>query len=693
MDNKVYLQEAFKALDMLNEEDFNLDTVSGQEDFQDFIDTDEKSDFVDIIDPETTEEDELKDDYVGKIVLDCCVCHNKLYKDKEEIVFEDDEDVVNQNEECPICYSTDGFKIVGMIAPYEEESEDEVQEKPEEEPEEEIEVEDKEEVDESCGKQAKKGLKESFYGSDWGDSIGFDTPQQMKEVAEFLISYIGPDTVMGFGGGAEFHYIDDKGNIHVSISSGHDPKKPFDQEKLDKWLGISAKDVEVEADDKVEEGCSPKKRNKNKKLREATESNESNDKIALFVGEKISDLETANYNGDSKLSDRFFDSDNYYRGSYSALGVVYFNKPVSDNPYWLSPLTNSNKSVIDSIEISAFNPRYYLADDERTIAQSFEKFKQKVAKRYGVLPEQIKYIGDDEFISGTYGDLYWGPEEESDIDESLKESADISEYQKWVDFDMKKYGRISGVTMRKIKAAGFSVVKDQYGDYEVIADRKDECMMTSEGCHNRPRRGFRKVEEDFERVEIETDKEKMEMTADEEGKVTVTTEPKEETIVPVDDTIQSEINPVEAPEEEVAVEDELDIEEPEEDIDVSDFSEEEFDELGESYLKKIYENVVSYKTDNVYNHKNSIIVEGTIKFNSGNEKKTSFIFESSSVNKNGKMRLIGENAQITRGKKAFTVSGKVNEGKFIAESFKYNYQAKDASGKSTRIYGTLRTSK
>lgn len=47
----------------------------------------------------------------------------------------------------------------------------------------------------------------------------------------------------------------------------------------------------------------------------------------------------------------------------------------------------------------------------------------------------------------------------------------VSEYQKWVDYDMKKYHRISDVTMRKIKEAGLSVVKDQYDNYEVIADR------------------------------------------------------------------------------------------------------------------------------------------------------------------------------------------------------------------------------
>lgn len=62
--------------------------------------------------------------------------------------------------------------------------------------------------------------------------------------------------------------------------------------------------------------------------------------------------------------------------------------------------------------------------------------------------------------------------------------SDISDYQKWVDFDMKKYGKISDTTMQDIKKAGLSVVKDQYGDYEVIADDKVEG-----GCH-----GKKKVE-------------------------------------------------------------------------------------------------------------------------------------------------------------------------------------------------------
>lgn len=55
---------------------------------------------------------------------------------------------------------------------------------------------------------------------------------------------------------------------------------------------------------------------------------------------------------------------------------------------------------------------------------------------------------------------------------SIKENigSDIAEYQKWVDYDMKKYGKISDDTNEKIRKAGLKIVKDKYGDYEVIAN-------------------------------------------------------------------------------------------------------------------------------------------------------------------------------------------------------------------------------
>ena len=39
----------------------------------------------------------------------------------EDIVVSEDSEIVNADEECPYCYSMDGFKIVGQVAPYEKE--------------------------------------------------------------------------------------------------------------------------------------------------------------------------------------------------------------------------------------------------------------------------------------------------------------------------------------------------------------------------------------------------------------------------------------------------------------------------------------------------------------------------------------------------------------------------------------------
>ena len=56
-----------------------------------------------------------------------------------------------------------------------------------------------------------------------------------------------------------------------------------------------------------------------------------------------------------------------------------------------------------------------------------------------------------------------------DLKESDKPAAiSIEDAQKWVDYDMERYGRISMRTNRLVRKAGFQIVKDDHGDYEVI---------------------------------------------------------------------------------------------------------------------------------------------------------------------------------------------------------------------------------
>ena len=123
------------------------------------------------------------------------------------------------------------------------------------------------------------------------------------------------------------------------------------------------------------------------------------------------------------------------------------------------------------------------------------------------------------------------------------------------------------------------------------------------------------------------------------------------------------------------------------DIDIQEFDEEEFDSLGENYLKKVYENVKSYKTTSGKINGNQLFLEGVINFKSGKEAKTNFIFEAKSITKDGKVKFLGENKQFARGNKSFMLTGKLNNNKLLSESLQYNYRGKDKDGSSKHIYG------
>lgn len=79
---------------------------------------------------------------------------------------------------------------------------------------------------------------------------------------------------------------------------------------------------------------------------------------------------------------------------------------------------------------------------------------------------------------------------------NLKESAedlaqDLTRYQKWVDYDMKKYGRVSDITKRALEKASLELVKDDHGDYEVIA-KEDDGKAIAESVAKRGGIGKRK---------------------------------------------------------------------------------------------------------------------------------------------------------------------------------------------------------
>lgn len=687
-----YLSEAFKELDILNEDVFDLDK-DGLEDLRDFQDEDEEE-VIDVIDPEAETEEELEDSYIGKVILDCSVCHTDIYKDKEDVIIDEETELANVGEECPYCFSIDGFKVIGEVKPFVEtefETEDDVEVKVDGE-EVEDEDEDEEEKNESLkrkqrmveavskrrnrkslteapiyGLEPRYDARKSFYGKaqvDTGDSndknrlYSYGTlVAEIKDGKPVVYGTYSQTTLRhikdwlkqnGFRADTSKQILADYG-VKDEACSGRKSKKSVKESR--KVRNISKNSLKEDWDvdslaNEIKDAVEWLKENQ-----EGCSTIKLDNRLAVCVGW----LDGYNPNNNSVIHAE----DDPTWAINAGIKVWTSDSMRTDFGYINAPYDADTGDVWDTdVSISP-------DEDYASLVSYFEKEYDKM-KEYEI-EKDGKIVGK------------WDEDEDEEELESLnrkprksmKESVgqDVSEYQKWVDYDMKKYKKISKETMSKIKKAGLSVVKDQYGDYEVIADRKDESCGKKKS---------RKMKESIEDITIDTGDQEISVSAKDKEEV----KSEDEMIAPLSDEVKTDI---EMNNEETEKDDEVD-------VDMDEFSEEEFDELGESYLKKVYENVDNYKTTSVSESNNKIKVEGLIKFTSGKTKKTSFVFEAKTIDKDGHAKFLGENLQISRGHKSFKLSGKISDNKFIAESLNYNYRAKNGNS-SQRVYGTVKVSK
>ena len=149
------------------------------------------------------------------------------------------------------------------------------------------------------------------------------------------------------------------------------------------------------------------------------------------------------------------------------------------------------------------------------------------------------------------------------------------------------------------------------------------------------------------------------------------TETSDETVKPLEDEEKDEI---------------IDLTSEPDDIDIEDISETKTNEVVEKYLKNIYENVSSFKLSNAKMTDSNIILEGVIKFNSGKETKTGFIFNPDSISSTNKVRFVGMNEHFSSSPKAFTLVGIVEGKEFIPQSLTYKYSVL-TEGKTQVVQG------
>jgi hypothetical protein len=114
-------------------------------------------------------EEPVVEDEPRQLICECDKCGALVIKDEKDIVVDEETGLVNVEDECQFCEEANGFKIVGVVAPYETVT---VEEEPvEEEPVEEEPVEEEDFVEESL--ELDEGVEHWYHTK-------FDKPYSIK---------------------------------------------------------------------------------------------------------------------------------------------------------------------------------------------------------------------------------------------------------------------------------------------------------------------------------------------------------------------------------------------------------------------------------------------------------------------------------------------------------------------------------
>lgn len=530
-----YINDAFKKLELLDEELFNL-SADNTQDLEDFMDSSDEENVVNVIDPEATTEEELEDSYVGKVILTCNVCHSHMFNNKEDINIAEDGNV-NVEVECPYCRESEGYSIAGEVTefvPAEEENPSEEEPVATETPAEET---TDEPLTEAVGGMLAGGAAGNIVGGAVGKNIG-------KGTGAAVGAAIGGATGGPIGAGV---------GAAVGKTIGGVAGK-----SIGKGVGT------------VAGGAIGNKLQDNAKKEE--------------VDEHSGDL-------DENL------------GGVVAGGLIG------------SAVAGPLGGIAGAAAGSAIQNKLK---------------KEEIDEQ----PEDLDEKLGGAIAGGLLGTAVAGP--------------------------------AGGIAGAAVGSAIQNKLKNEEVDDENIPLRMSRATK-------------RTMQEDFKEVSITTEDQHLEMSSDENGKVTVTTEPvvSEEhvdVIAPISDETESEILSNNSEVIEDPVDDEFDFE-------FDEMDEESMNELGESYLKRVYENVESFRMTDVSSTDSSLIVEGVIKFTSGNTKKTGFIFEAKDAHTDGRVRFTGSNKQLTESADAFSLTGRMTDKKLVVESLKYNYTV---NGESVR---------
>jgi hypothetical protein len=684
--------EAFRALNALNEDTFDLD-ADGINKLSDFKNNDDLEDDISIIDPEAETEDDLQDNYIGKVILDCCVCHSKLYKDKSEVNIDDSGELANVGDECPYCFTPDGFKVIGEVTEFggdETDSEDE--------PIEEL-------FDANVNLDARgfggKDNQVSVLGGKMpiGESLENDSSEEELE-----------EGIFGIKTKREKDLERRRAETEARIDREWDEKAKKEkarreQEDREKDARSKATQRRLDAHDAARRSSSSSR---------TSSSNTGHAGISYSGGDYFSEgLDEGIFSSKVVLMyNEYGDWKPIATGVHTAkLGQyrdAYMNRYGGEKSDFKSVSVGEAKKMCKNFKVHAKSipdveknmPKWAAEFDKQAVEAEKERRRgadrarewgeweerQRKAKRDYERSRYNSIKGDTPSNTGHKGINYSGGDYYS---EGLHESEDDFSAHVNVSKErakqnaLKHHGKSAPIKDRDQMKAN-AVRPSANFDWD------DEIRFIKDDTYPKD------VNESIEDLSLTANDTHIEVVEDESGKVIVSAEPVTanggETIEPVSDETEAELTgeeevPVEETEGEEASEGEEEVEVPIDEVD-----EGSFDESLNSYFRRAYGNVNSYRTTAVKSSGNTLMVEGRVRMNNNKVHKTSFILEAKDITKDGRVRFVGGNKQLTENKKAFTVTGRVRNNKLITESLSYNYRTKGSNGKMSRVYGVERTS-
>ena len=638
------LSEAFKQLDCLNEDVFEV-SDKGIEELKDFRDSDDSDDTIEVIDPEAENKEEIKDSYVGKIICQCNVCKSLVYFDKDNIQIDEENGTVNADEECPFCFTNSGYSIVGEVAPYSDyqvEATDEDGNK--------VDVEVEVEVDGKKVSNKSKPIKESIDLSvtDYEGILKFVT--KGVQIDGKISRTIGT-------GDLEISITPDDDSINKVISAAEsigfneaDRFIDYGPMQGDSWVVLTKQSREgkcvlgivFNADHDYafvragyDEDEDYEYFNESKSIKESIRIKRGKKQVKRFnEGTGASDFYYFVH-----VTDELDDFDELYDAMDNA-GIGDDWDGDADSGFAFQSAQEA-RNAVEQLKSIGYNAEYHYDPheddyddmDESCVNESLENVKLDTGDQEIEITarDEKPTLGKDEMIASLDGDT------EAEITSNDDEDSETEEKDEKLSLGKRKNESVRGNKMRK------------------------NCSESLDSI---------KLDDGNQKIEIKT-KEKEDL-------------PKDSMMVPPsDDTLEDILSDEEIDEEPMPEDGDI------VDVDVDEVEDESFNRLGESFLKKVYENVKSFRTTSAATNGNTLVLEGLITFKSGKSKPTTFKFEANKINSKGKIRFLGENKDISSGRKSFALNCKVSKKAIIPESMTYNYVARGLN-ESQRVTGTVR---